>query len=265
MRQLFEDLYVARNIKAFNDYRMYKSSNEYLEYIFKNLAIKDKKVLSVLASSDQVLLFNYYQAKKVDTFDINRLTKYYYYLRKWCIEQEVSIYPYRINGRTIQEVVDGIIPSDEEEKKAQIFWHKLLEEDVNKLKGELFFSSSYEPLSKFNLKELKQGLKTGKMAFEDIDILEESDFKDDYDIVYMSNILQRTENKKKLQVCMENLKKITKAGGVVVCSNFFDWGSMEKIRQEKEIFADSFSLDVYKDYNPIMGINMPIYYTYTKK
>ena len=40
-----------------------------------------KEVLSVLASSDHVLTARYLEAKKVDAFDNNRFTLYYFYLR----------------------------------------------------------------------------------------------------------------------------------------------------------------------------------------
>ena len=50
-------------------------------------------MLSVLASSDQVLSCYYCKAKSIDTFDKVLLTLFYYYLRKWVILYQNQFYP----------------------------------------------------------------------------------------------------------------------------------------------------------------------------
>ena len=57
------------------------------------LDIRDKNVMTVLASSDQLFTFNSLGAKEVDAFDHNILTIYYYYLRKWSIKYNDQLYP----------------------------------------------------------------------------------------------------------------------------------------------------------------------------
>lgn len=144
MRNLVDDLKKVRLLEKMISFdRIYKSSNEYLAYIFKNLDIKDKKVLSVLASSDQVFLFYYYQALKVDTFDTNGLTFYYYFLRKWCIEKGLSIYPYYLNSKILKDVISDVQPQNQNELLAKNFWYKVFEEYNNVLNSNMFFRSSF--------------------------------------------------------------------------------------------------------------------------
>lgn len=62
---------------------IYTRTNENLNLLLKDIEVKNKKVLTVLASSDQLFYFLLKNAKEVETFDINVLTKYFFYLRKW--------------------------------------------------------------------------------------------------------------------------------------------------------------------------------------
>ena len=48
---------------------------------------------TVLASGDQAFYFYDNGAKKVDLFDINKLSIYYYYLRVWIIKYLGRFYP----------------------------------------------------------------------------------------------------------------------------------------------------------------------------
>ena len=54
--------------------------------LFNRISLKDKRVLSVLASSDFLFSALDDGATIVDTFDINFLTYRYFYLRKWLLE-----------------------------------------------------------------------------------------------------------------------------------------------------------------------------------
>ena len=58
---------------------IYTRTNENLNLLLKDIEVKNKKVLTVLASSDQLFYFLLKNAKEVETFDINVLTKYFFY------------------------------------------------------------------------------------------------------------------------------------------------------------------------------------------
>lgn len=62
--------------------QIYPFTNENLVECFKNFNFKNKRCLTVLGSSDQALDMYLKGACKITTFDINKLTKYYFYLKK---------------------------------------------------------------------------------------------------------------------------------------------------------------------------------------
>lgn len=76
---------ICSNGRVSNYSKLYRSTNERLSKILSMYDFKDKNVLSVLASSDQLLSSYFLGAKNVDSFDSNVLTFYYFYLRKWCM------------------------------------------------------------------------------------------------------------------------------------------------------------------------------------
>ena len=115
---------------------LYRNTNEDLTIIFKDIDFKDKKVFTVQASSDQLFSSLVLGAKEVDTFDANRLTEYYYYLRKWCLEET---HEYYMPAKT--EYIERIIKkhSDENEFAAKLWLELLKVGDPNLYYSKLFF------------------------------------------------------------------------------------------------------------------------------
>ena len=77
----------------------------------------------------------------VDTFDINPLVEYYYYLRKWCILEKIT-YPLEIRDSVIRDIVKSVVVDSEEEEMAQKFW-EIFYKDSFKLR-QLFFKAKKE-------------------------------------------------------------------------------------------------------------------------
>ncbi len=96
MKQLFVDLKKAVELLNTPAYsiprfeRIYSFSNENLVDLFQYFDVKDKECLSVLGSSDQVFDLFLHGAKRVDSFDMNSLAIYYFYLKKAAIEAGFS-------------------------------------------------------------------------------------------------------------------------------------------------------------------------------
>ena len=65
---------------------IYPYSNEELSILFSALNLEEKDVLSVAGSGDHVFYSYNNGAKNVDLFDIDVLSKYYYYFRMWVIK-----------------------------------------------------------------------------------------------------------------------------------------------------------------------------------
>lgn len=80
---------------------VFYNSNENLRKLFSGIDLKDKEILSVLASSDQLFYFYDNGTKLVDTFDKNKLTFYYFYLRKWFIQYKNKYYITKVNRRML--------------------------------------------------------------------------------------------------------------------------------------------------------------------
>lgn len=147
MKSLEKDLELARYIlddtedcfDTLDSDRLYLRSNEPLEFIFSQFDFSSKDILSVLASSDQV--FSFYQdgANSVDTFDIHRLTEYYYYLRLWCLREYQNSFPYEFSNSSLKQVLSFTFPDFPEGVQAKKFWSTLLKEYPDLMRSPMFF------------------------------------------------------------------------------------------------------------------------------
>lgn len=264
---LVKDLKLAEKIIKDNKrdyyyefYNIYPQSTEALSFIFSGLDIKNKKILSVLASSDQVFSAYYYKALEVDSFDINPLCEYYYYLRKWCIEKRKDIDIYKKSNDYLKAVVQEVNFQNEKEKKALQFWQELLKND-NLMKSTLFlatFGIASVPFRN-NIEKLKERIPQEELNFKNLDIFLPIDIDKKYDLVYLSNILEYATDIKKLEVAEENMERLVNRGGQIVCSY---------TRRHKDIFGSCEQLIFDKDFtfeNEQMGEGVFSHYIYTKK
>jgi len=170
--------------------RIYYASNENLSSLLPSINMKDKKVLSVLASSDQLFHIYSQNPESVDTFDINLLTRYYYYLRKWAILYEDEYYFDVFNNEKIYNLLRKVKIQSEDEMDAFAYWNEFIRTFPPCLTNELFYRSSNPFKNKINdLKRLKEALLKYKFRFINMDI--SSDIvSDKYDVIVISNILE---------------------------------------------------------------------------
>ena len=222
--------------------RVYYRTNEDLVDMYRDIDFEGKKVLSVLASSDQVFTSRFLGAEVVDSFDKNRLTLYYYYLRKWSIKYRNELYPKVLRGNKWLKNLLGLVKAESmEEEKALAFFKKHVDENTN------FYNLFYED----HLDEDKGDTLYSKashikdtidmdMKFVDFDMFSENKIKDKYDIVLTSNILEWARgDKTKFMIAKENLSSILNKDGLVVCSNLVN-RSKSTILSEREIFDSNF-------------------------
>ena len=100
MTQLNDDVNLAKT-QIQNSYEqelfdfIYPFCNENIKELFSYFDLKDKDCLSVLASSDQIFDMHLKGAKSITAFDINRLTIYYYCLKKAAILAGLSFEDYK--------------------------------------------------------------------------------------------------------------------------------------------------------------------------
>ena len=245
--------------KLFDGYsKMFFKTYENLVDVYNKVDFKDKDVLSVLASSDQVFTAYLYGAKKVDSFDVNILTKYYYYLRIWTIKYMRQVYPTQIldnNYKWLNELLDKVTPRNQEEQEVLEFWKKHAKEET---KLEKLFFDDYrhiEGKTEFNNGFLGSIIDK-QVGFKNIDFYKDIETEDKYDIILMSNIIEWARDyDDKLIIVRDNLTKLLRNNGVVLCTDFTNNRYYELLK-EKRIFDHNFS---FLDYGNDIG------YVYTKK
>lgn len=115
---------------------IYPFCNENIKELLSYFNLKDKDCLSVLASSDQIFDMYLNGAKSITTFDINKLTFYYYNLKKAAIMAGLSFEDYkeffcfeeydnhRVNQSVFNQNVFDIIKKYLD-KDSYIFWGQL--------------------------------------------------------------------------------------------------------------------------------------------
>ncbi len=191
---------------------VYPFTNEDIKGYLDNFDFEGKDVLSVLASSDQVFDIFLRGANKIDTFDINPLTKYYFYLKKAGIKtltrreflKFFNMYvtkPYVRKGinylayekaiyKKISECLEGDYLS---------FWNTIYSEFSGKdFPYDFYDSEHFAPgvlkhntlyLSDSNYNELKNNIDKLELNFTNCNLKNLiNQLKSKYDVMYLSNI-----------------------------------------------------------------------------
>ena len=253
---------------------IYKNSNENLKEIFDKYKVKNKDVLTVLASSDQALSFHYAGAKTIDTFDKNYLTLYYYYLRKWLITYKNQLYPsYKFINFTengdfeLYKLVCNIIPTSDKEKEALIFWKKFME--YNDYKSKYLFEDRYcieaKPFDN-NIEKIND-FYNNEINFKNIDITKPIKLNKKYDIIFLSNMLEYSEIETNREIIRINLENWLNNNGIAICTYKIrkrnDLWHKEEIKQ---LTSGLLKLDKeYSYYEPFFGDRKELAYSYKKK
>ena len=227
--------------------RVYYRTNEDLSSMYRDIDFEGKRVLSVLASSDQVFTARFLGAQAVDSFDKNRLTLYYYYLRKWSIKYRNELYPKVFRGnKWLKNLLDLVKVESEEEEKALNFFKKHVSENTNLYN--LFYEDHLDEEKGSTLYSKASHIKDTidmDMKFIDFDMFTESSVDDKYDIVLTSNILEwAREDKSKFMIAEENFSRMLNKDGLVVCSSLIN-RSKSAVLSEREIFDSNFECSEY--------------------
>lgn len=196
---------------------IYDRTNEDLYSLYSKIDIKDKNVLSVLSSSDQIFMARYFEAKTIDSFDKNKLTLYYYYLRIWFIKYLSKYYPklYNNDYEELNYLLNFVEVNSSIEKNALTFWKTLNEKKINFVS---LFKLSYHPKD-FSFVMNKDIC--GDIIFNNFDFFDNINNDKTYDIIIFSNILDWAgEDNNKLKIARNNIYKLLNNNGIVLCSKF---------------------------------------------
>ena len=202
--------------------KVYYQINEDINDVLLGEDFTDKDVLSVLASADQYFMFKALDAKKVDSFDFNRLTMYYYFLRKWSIKYNNDVYPdIFYDDFYVENLLEKVEVSSDLEKKALDFFkrHVSNRSDFSKL----FYDVDAQPYGNTlfqNVRQLKK-IVDSDFTFYNMDLFRNNRdlITKKYDYLYISNILDwAREDSSKITIAKDNLLSLLKDNGKVICS-----------------------------------------------
>lgn len=225
--------------------KVYYKTNEDLIDPYIDIDFKDKDVLTVLGSSDQVFTARTLEAKKTDAFDYNRLSYYYFFLRIWAIKYRKVLYPLIMDGNNnwLKALLREVIPTTEEEKKAYEFFKKHVKEDteIDKLFYDLYAQPQGRAL--FTKAEELRDCIDPHLNFYQLDLFKDFYLQATYDIIMISNILEwARKDPKKLEIAHQNLARLVNDNGVVICSKLL-YSTKKETEAEIDVFKDDFDYE----------------------
>ena len=237
---------------------IYLKTNEDLTKILSHYDIKDKSVLTVLASSDQALTSYYYGAKEIDTFDMSYTSLYYYFLKKWLILYKNRLYPSKefitSGDINLYNLVLSINPESEKEKEAKLFWQTYMEANNNKANPNVFidiFCNKGDIPYKKDIDSIK-GFYDKPLSFTNFDLTRQTPINKKYDVLIVSNILEFfNNNESALLKIRNNIDKLLKPNGIAICSNKAIPNSDDKHKKEVKLltYKNLTLYDIYEDYS----------------
>lgn len=256
-----EDIFFTESFfygNELNDYcKIYYFSNEKVEKMIDSVDVSNKKVLTVLGSGDQAFHLYNKGACRVDLFDKNKLTIYYYYLRRWTILFLDIYYPtisdlvFRFDINLIKKIIKNVVPRNDEESKALDYWNLFVDKFTDENIADLFHLPEYESELKnnniSNIDIIKKRLINDNFNFYNKDFSWNVDMDQKYDIIYISNIPEWIYYKMggvHLEIFKYNLLKLLNENGIVLGTNLTLKEPNEAMRR---IFRDNFSIKYVGD------------------
>ena len=250
--------------------KIYRQANDFIDAIYKNIDFNNKEVLSVLASSDQMIASYYYGAKNVDVFDRNLRSLYYYYFRRWLVNSSTESYPYfqsKLNIKDYTNMVRKVYPKSVYEAMAKKFWITALTSKFNPDNyfeySPYYLNNEFQDDYSFIKKVLNKDIN-----YVDIDMFGNIDTNKKYDIVVISNMLEYLEgNKQDLLKVRSNLSELLKDNGQIVCSYVSSDSESPLFIEEKKIMTMSNLVydGNYEYHDELLDKTYDAGYSYTKK
>ena len=249
MRDINSDLlhtHLVMKGRRFPNYnRVYYSSNENLNELFSFVDVNDKSVLSVLGSGDQMFYFYNNGAKSVETFDVNRLTYYYYYIRYWTMKYLGEYYPeFTFSISFIKKLLGMVKIKTDEEKEAFNYWCKYIDLFNDKMSEKLFYKSGFDVINEISDITKIRNKVDNRLTFYNMNLGDEFiPVRKKYDFVYTSNISDYIcHSIKGFTVYRDNLEQLINDDGAILSVNLRKLG-FEENDIERKVFSEVFDIE----------------------
>lgn len=281
---MIKDLIAAFKLinKTYNPYKdginyseLYLFTNENIADITNKLNLKNKKILTVCSSSDQIFNFLLEDPTSIETFDINILTKYLFHLKRAAIitlsyEEFLKFFFPRkfFNQNLLKKETYQKISNNITNPEAKLFWDTIFFkiDSKNLYYSNLFIheNSNRETIIKCN-KYLNNEQNYNKLAekllaFDNIKFYNlnlfnlNHDIKEKFNFIYLSNIFDKlqTSNKKeyltKIKEIILNLSNILKEKGQIAvcylyCYKDDYWGTIKNNNLQSIIQKSEFNME----------------------
>lgn len=211
----------------------YLYSNENLRSYYEKINMKDKNILTVTGSGDQVLSAILYGAKHIDTFDSNKLTYYNLMLKKYAVSalsydefRNFYFLTYDYNRLEQYKKISKCI----NEVEIKYFWDDFFSEHQEKFRY-CFLSKDgsyhlvvrripYMDLNNYEI--LKKKIDDCSIIYNNLDIFNINDiYKNNYSFINLSNILDYISNKKCFIDLIKNIDKNKLEENGVILLNYY--------------------------------------------
>ena len=223
---------------------IYMFSTENIKGVINSLNVSNKNVLTVSSSGDHIFNMLVDNANNIESFDINYLAKYYFYFKEAAIRtltynQFLDFFFLKrigLNSKIFDDKIffTKILPNIKDEE-AQYFWKTLFQIYGGRVlyNSNLFIQNVYPKntyiecnnylSNEINYKKLQKRLNSYNYKFYNINIFDDisSLTNYNYDIIYLSNILDRLycktelEYVKKVKDIVIKLKQHLKTNGIL--------------------------------------------------
>ncbi len=238
---------------------VYYKSNENLYFLFSQIDIAGKDVLTVVGSGDQSFHCYDRDAKSVTLFDKNKLTIYYYYLRLWVIKYLNKYYPDDCFPKDWMYFLLGQVECrNQDEKDALMYWKYIISTYGEDTYNRLFFRGFDDKNNELeNLSKLKNRINKDNVNFYLTDISKDNNIEGMYDLIITSNIGDYIIQSEEVMKSYRNITyKLLKKDGMIVNSNLRKCGPTNLERNTFEEMFDYKELNEYSDF--------PVGYVYKK-
>lgn len=237
--------------------RLYSSSTEITEDYLKDFDFKEKRIMTVGSSGDQVLTFAYLGSKDITLMDANPLTPFFVNLKLAAIktltrEEFISFFK-QDNNRFIDMLLYGKIRESLDET-TKVFWDKLYDEELQDKIFHIYSSASESSIPPYLTNddaylELRNKLNDVKINFHQADISTFNEHMDgEYYLIDLSNIYTYVKSEKYWESIDKIYPHLTKDGYLKL-----HYDDTDKIDEFNYLNKKSFSVSV-KDINNVFII-----------